>query len=463
MSGNKLNVLLYDRQVGTLEQTREGVYFSYATSWLNDISEGRGGHALSISMPLNKVEHAPRAVEPFLAGLLPDSAIHRRKIAESFGIDPGHASDFEFLRRIGRDCAGAVVFTDPEDPYADLRDPPSLKRLTDADLAQYLRELPVRPLVDDPETGTRLSLAGVNDKTAVVISGGQVSLPLNGFPSSHILKVDIAGLKDSIRTEHFCLRLAEKCGIRVPKSSIHQVEDQVYMRVARYDRRLQLREDGRSLLIRAHQEDICQALAIHPELKYEENRLGQGPGWKDMAELMKLMDKPAVDQAGLLDRAVFQYLSGNPDAHGKNYAIRYTPSGQMSLSPLYDLNNQAAFAVNYKTVKPRMAMSVGRDRDNPDQGEFWRTRVTRDHWADFASDVGMPASHVVKKLDEMAVRIESAVVSLREEFRHTIADTPLLDVITADIVGRADAVRHNRPEPDNAQFLKPSSGPSMGM
>lgn len=118
------------------------------------------------------------------------------------------------------------------------------------------------------------------------------------------------------------------------------------MRVARYDRRLQLREDGRSLLIRAHQEDICQALAIHPELKYEENRLGQGPGWKDMAELMKLMDKPAVDQAGLLDRAVFQSLSGNPDAHGKNYAIRYTPSGQMSLSPLYDLNNQAAFAVN---------------------------------------------------------------------------------------------------------------------
>lgn len=172
MSGNKLNVLLYDRQVGTLEQTREGVYFSYATSWLNDISDGRGGHALSISMPLNKVEHAPRAVEPFLAGLLPDSAIHRRKIAESFGIDPGHASDFEFLRRIGRDCAGAEFFTDPEDPYADLRDPPSLKRLTDADLAQYLRDLPVRPLVDDPETGTRLSLAGVNDKTAVVISEG---------------------------------------------------------------------------------------------------------------------------------------------------------------------------------------------------------------------------------------------------------------------------------------------------
>ncbi|WP_356637734.1 hypothetical protein [Rhizobium sp. CECT 9324] len=63
---------------------------------------------------------------------MPDSAVHRRKIAESFGIDPGHESDFEFLlRKIGRDCAGAVVFTDPNDPYADIREPPKLKRLSD--------------------------------------------------------------------------------------------------------------------------------------------------------------------------------------------------------------------------------------------------------------------------------------------------------------------------------------------
>lgn len=93
------------------------------------------------------------------------------------------------------------------------------------------------------------------------------------------------------------------------------------------------------------------------------------------------------------------------------------------LSPLYDLNNQAAFAVNYKNVKPRMAMAIGRDRDAPDKGEFWRTRVTRDHWADFAKDVGMPAAHVLKKLDEMTTRISAAVTTLREEFRHTLADT----------------------------------------
>lgn len=160
---------------------------------------------------------------------------------------------------------------------------------------------------------------------------------------------------------------------------------------------------------------------------------------------MKLMERPAVDQAGMLDRALFQYLSGNPDAHGKNYSIRYSPSGRLSLSPVYDLNNQAAFAANYTSMKPLLAMSVGRDKDNPKQGEFWRTRISRDHWAEFAQDVGMPATHVLKRLDEMALKISSAVVSVREEMRHTLADTPLLDVIVDDVVARATAIRENRP------------------
>lgn len=460
MSDNRLNVLLYDRQIGTLEQSGASVSFVYSSDWMTDARQGRA-HPLSISMPLTAHEHGPRAVEPFIAGLLPDSHLHRQRIAEGFGLGPGPVSDFEFLRRIGRDCAGAVVFTDPNDRYADIREPPGLKKLSEAELAQCLRELPTRPLVDDPNTGTRMSLAGVNDKMAVVVTGGNVALPINGFPSSHIIKTDIAGLKDSIKTEHFCLRLAEACGLPVPKSSIHQAEDLVYMRIARYDRRLQVREDGPALLHRAHQEDICQALAVHPLHKYEEDG---GPSWRKMAEVMKLMARPAVDQAGLLDRALYQYLSGNPDAHGKNYAIRYASTGQMSLSPLYDLNNQAAFAALYKSIKPRMAMSIGRDRasSDPEVREFWRTRVTRDHWADFAKDVGMPAAHVLKKLDEMTMRIETAVVSLREKMRHTLADTPLLDVIVEDITGRTDAVRNNRPEPEREQFRQ-YNGPSMGM
>ncbi|GAA5544317.1 MULTISPECIES: type II toxin-antitoxin system HipA family toxin [Hyphomicrobiales] len=462
-NGNSLNVVLYDRKVGDLERSKDGLHFVYDRQWLSDAREGRG-HALSLSMPLTKVEHGPEVVEPFIAGLLPESHHHRHRIAQAFGMQSAHESDFEFLRLIGRDCAGAVIFADPAERNIALREPPGFKVLSEEELAQLLRELPARPLVDDPVLGTRISLAGVHDKMAVLVMGGKVALPVNGFPSSHIIKVDIAGLNDSIKTEHFCLRLAHACGLRVPTSQIQQAEDKVYMRIARYDRTLQTRQDGPALLNRTHQEDFCQALGIHPLNKYEEKG---GPSWKRMAELMKLMERPAVDQAGMLDRALFQYLSGNPDAHGKNYSIRYSPSGRLSLSPVYDLNNQAAFAANYTSMKPLLAMSVGRDKDNPKQGEFWRTRISRDHWAEFAQDVGMPATHVLKRLDEMALKISSAVVSVREEMRHTLADTPLLDVIVDDVVARATAIRENRPEPtreihaDHGRGRGPIISPSL--
>ena len=457
-AGNRLNVILYDKPIGTLQRSYDGLSFVYDGKWLEAASEGRA-HALSLSMPLTRRDHGPEVVEPFIAGILPDNPQHRDKIGMAFGMSGAEINDFELLRMIGRDCAGAVVFADPEDPYALVRDPPSFKFLQEDELAQLLKELPVRPLVDDPVTGTRISLAGINDKMAVLVMGGKVALPVNGFPSSHIIKVDIAGLNDSIKTEHFCLRLAHACGMRVPPSQIHQAGDITYMRMARYDRTLQTRTDGPPLLNRTHQEDFCQALGVMPLHKYEDNKYGvPGPSWKRMAETIKFMDRPAVDQAGLLDRALFQYLSGNPDAHGKNYSIRYSASGRLSLSPLYDVNNQAAFTARYSSIKPLLAMSVGRDRDNPKSGEFWRPRITRGHWVDFAQDIGMPAGHVLKRLDEMALKIGSAVVTLREEARHTLADTPLLDVIVEDVTGRADAIRANRTEPVREKFAEHGRG-----
>jgi serine/threonine-protein kinase HipA len=440
----RLDIKLYDQQVGVLEKTHDGPVLIYDEDWIAAAQAGKG-HALSISLPITRREYGPRETTAFLAGLLPDSEAHRREIARLFGRED--ANDyFELLRAIGRDCAGAVVFTDAADQYAAIRERPGLLKMDEAELAERLRNLPRAPLMDDPDVGTRISLAGAQAKMAVVVTGGAVALPINGFPSSHILKIDIPLLPDSIRTEHFCLRLAKACNINVPKSSLHQAEDIVYMRIGRYDRRQQIKADGRSTLHRVHQEDLCQAMGVHPEFKYE-NR--GGPSWRDFAGLMRYMHSPAVDQAGMLDRALFQYLSGNPDAHGKNYSIRYTPRGEMGLSPLYDLNNQACLAKHYQSIMPRMAMGVGRKRgsDNPVAREDYRPNITRDHWVEFANDIGMPASHVLRKLDEMATRISSAVESLREEARHRIDDTPLLDAIKEDIQGRADAVLRGVPEP----------------
>ena len=55
--------------------------------------------------------------------------------------------------------------------------------------------------------GLRLSLAGTQDKLPVVFDGARIGLPLNGTPSSHILKPAIHGVEDSVINEGFCMAL----------------------------------------------------------------------------------------------------------------------------------------------------------------------------------------------------------------------------------------------------------------
>ncbi len=427
----RLSVHLHGRQVGLLEQSRGWVSFTYSENWLQEVGAGLEGEPLSLSLPPDRREHGPKAVGAFIAGLLPDSRAHRARIAQAFGLEPEQTGDVELLRMIGRDCAGAVAFEPLEDP-ADAH--PDCRVLSEAGLAQRLRALPQRPLMNDPILGVRNSLAGVNDKAAVVVMGERIGLPLNGLPSSHILKTDIPGLTDSIRTEHFCLRLAAACGLPTPESSIHQAEDVTYLRIARYDRAL-TQMGGRPTVTRLHQEDMCQALSVHPQAKYE--RSG-GPGWKELFRLMDVMSDPSQDRRRLLDYAIFQYLIGNPDAHGKNYAILHAQGGAMSLAPIYDLNNQAAFAAQFKRIKPLMSMSIG--------GEFLRPQIGRGQWTKFAEEVGIPAAQALGGLEEMAARIAPAAADLREELRGGPEDTELLDLIVEDVRRRALAVRLGRAE-----------------
>ncbi|WP_338811239.1 HipA N-terminal domain-containing protein (plasmid) [Agrobacterium leguminum] len=252
---------------------------------------------MSLSMPLTRAEHGPEVVEAFIAGLLPESNQHRNRIAQAFGLPAAHESDFEFLRLIGRDRAGAVVFADPAEKNRALREPPGFKVVSEEELAQLLRELPARPLVDDPVLGTRISLAGVHDKMAVLVMGGKVALPINGFPSSHIIKVDIAGLDDSDQDRAFLPALGERLWPSCAAVANPAGRGQGFHAHRALRPHPATRTDGPALLNRTHQEDFCQALGVHPLNKYEEKG---GPTRKRMAEVMKLMERPAVDQAGLL-------------------------------------------------------------------------------------------------------------------------------------------------------------------
>jgi serine/threonine-protein kinase HipA len=209
--------------------------------------------------------------------------------------------------------------------------------------------------------------------------------------------------------------------------------DQTFLLIWRYDRRLIAEQSG-PRLYRLHQEDFCQATGLRPSRKYERHG---GPNWKLCFQLMSRTSDPVRSREALLDRVILQYLIGNPDAHGKNYSLLYARSGEVRLAPLYDLNNAEAFRTNFKSVKPIMAMSIG--------GNFDRDTLTLENWEQFADDCGLNPTLVTRRLEELAAEIVDNAKSIQKEMAGTLADTPLLDLVIADIAKRASIWGENRP------------------
>lgn len=392
----QLNAYMAGILVGSfLRDGETRITFRYTPEWV-DLIRQRKAHPISMSL-LARTGDMPMDATSFVAGLLPDSTRHRTLLAAEMDIEED-PSDFNFLAKMGRDSAGALTII-PDDETLEGKRKPGVTELDDAELAEHLRSLPRRPLLFDEDDGVTLSLAGVNDKTAVTVRKGVIGLPHGGFPSTHIIKVDIPGLKDSIRTEQFCLELARQVGLRVPSSQIRMAEDQTYMIMSRYDRTIR---DGK--LARIHQEDFCQALGVMPGKKYQ--RKG-GPGWSECFDLVLSSANPMEDRKTLLKEALFQYLSGNPDAHAKNYSLVYRgAAGDLALSPLYDVNNAAAFRHFFKRARPIMAMSIG-GQDNPD-------KVTEDDFHDFARDCGFSGKVVLEEVHHLAGDLLKALPVARD-------------------------------------------------
>lgn len=421
--------------------TAGALQLRYGRDWL----ERPGAYALSAALPLREEPYDDARAAPFFAGLLPDSRQQRRLIAETF--DVNEASDFSLLSAIGRDCAGAVSVVPLDTPIIPEEDVPErFEPLDEAALAKLIRELPARPLMLDDEV--RLSLAGMNDKAAVLVRNKTIGLPLGGYPSSHILKPDIRDLRDSIRTEFFTLQLAARMGIKTPPAAIMTAEDQHYMLMARYDRvRIPAGPDGAMRLRRLHQEDFCQALGVMPDQKYERDG---GPDWAACFQLLEGTEQPADARLDLLGRAALQYLIGNPDGHAKNYSLLHSRHGSR-LAPIYDLNNARAFRDQFTKARPRLAMSIGGERD-PSQ-------LTGSHWDAFARAIGFSRQPVRRLLVDMAERLPDEAVTLRDSLRDSPAWSDRHDLVVDDIAARcadvpamlarsAPSPIQPRPEPD---------------
>lgn len=392
-----LSVRLHGKPTGLLEQMKDGkLRFEYQ----DDASQ------ISFSMPLEQKRYGNMPCEKYFGGLLPESEEARKAIGRKFGVNP--KSTFSLLRAIGHDCAGAISFHDPDTPVVlDSLFEIKMRPLSESELQKHIKELPLKPLFLGVE-GLRLSLAGVQEKAAVCIADGQVAVPLEGTPTTHILKPSVSKFPGSVQNEFVCLRTAARLGVPAPEVQMKRAGKEMFLLVERFDRNY----DGASRILRLHQEDFCQALGFRE--KYQQ--LG-GPGFKDSFELLMQTRIPILDRDLLMRAVVFNYLIGNNDAHGKNFAILYDRDGNSRLAPFYDLLCTQV----YEGLTDEMCMKLG--------NHYSSKNVKVSDWEALCQSTGFSFPSLKKIATAYAEQIVEVMADERQSVKETAFDHPVLDTL----------------------------------
>lgn len=330
-----LAIWLYGHQVAVVEKRRgTRLRLSYTEHAL-DTYEG-GTPLLSLAFPLTRERYPNGATRAFLDGLLPEGE-PRRAIAQELDLP---ASDvFGLLAALGKDTAGALVIQPADDPPPP---PPTVltaQPLAAGELAERIANLRRAPLGID--RNVRLSLAGVQEKLLLTrMPDGTWGRPVAGTPSTHILKPEIEPFGDTVENELFCMTVAKNLGLSVAAVEAILVDERPVLVVERYDRVA----DTDGTVHRIHQEDFCQALALPPEKKYEQDA---GPSLQRIARVLQDFAEPSAPET-LLRALTLNIALGNCDAHAKNFSLLHTPTGALRLAPLYDLLSTRLYPLDDK-------------------------------------------------------------------------------------------------------------------
>ena len=394
-----LPVYFEQRLVGTISVDRSGPGFTYASGWIGL----RGAFPISVTMPLKSERFASDTFLPWAANLLPESE-QLRTLGQLLGM--ARSDVIGLLSAIGGDTAGALSFSQAgrasSVQWRPVGKPEELERL--------IEDLPNKPFLVGEE-GVSMSLAGVQSKIAVALDdNGRICIPMNGSPSTHILKPDSPRLPGGVQNEALCLTLAKRMRIPTPEVTAGRAGKRTYLLVKRYDR---TDVDGRCR--RLHQEDYCQALGKPPSAKYESNHTGtRGPTLKDMFDITRRHMSP-IEIVHLLDMVVLNVLACNSDAHAKNYSIMIR-SGNASLAPMYDIMCGEVWENVTKNLAQKIA-GISRGDD-----------LKRAHWQQFACECGLNPRQVIDRVRALAksaiaqAELAASEVAIMPAGSHSVLD-----------------------------------------
>ncbi|BAO81533.1 uncharacterized protein related to capsule biosynthesis enzymes [Serpentinimonas raichei] len=386
---------------------------SYEPRWL----ASRSARPLSLSLPLPLVGKEPLRgdrVEHYFANLLPDSGTIRRRLAQRYAA--GSENTFDLLAAIGRDCVGAVQLL-PLDEAPVGFDRIEGEALDDEAVAALLRSA----VASGPFAGSgkeqdfRISIAGAQEKTALLHHDGKWLRPLGATPTTHIIKLPLglvgnmqADMRTSVYNEWLCLKFMGELGLEVAQADIVTFADHTpVLVVERFDRR---RHPSGTWILRLPQEDFCQALGVSPAKKYEADG---GPGIEPLARVLAGSQNARADLRTLLASQVAFCLLAATDGHAKNFSIRLLAGGTYALTPLYDVlsawpiigtgKNRLA----WRSAKMAMAV-IGKNR------HYELATIMRRHFNATAAKCGW-GQNAEDIIGELLAKVEPALAAVMQQ------------------------------------------------
>jgi serine/threonine-protein kinase HipA len=352
------------------------------------LPETIGVRAVSVTMPVRLASWDVRfGLPPIFEMNLPEGVL-RERLRLTFAKATGTFDDFDLLGIVGRSQVGRIRYTGQKEkleedvPFQSVDE--ILERRRGGDLFRYLIE---RFASFSGISGVQPKVL-VRDENAFSVHRKDARLSQSYRGATHIVKFwEPNEFPQLAANEYFCLKVAEKCGLDVPRFSLS--EDASALVIDRFDLRL----DG---TYRGF-EDFCVLNAKRTDQKYSGSyetsilkRFGQFANSPHVyADLEKLFTLIALNCA-----------LRNGDAHLKNFGIVYDDVlGEARLAPVYDLVTTAVYL-----PKDSMALTLNGSTRWPTAKELQRLGETR---------AGGTPAQIRNILDRIAEAIHSTSADVR--------------------------------------------------
>lgn len=402
----RLNIWMNGIPVGYWETTRQGARLGYLDEWLTD----EQSRPLSLSLPFlpGNAPYQGLVVTDYFDNLLPDNDAIRRRLAQRH--QAGGTDAFQLLAKLGRDCVGAIQLLPEDEAPSDLYEING-EALNAAGIAHRLRNITSVPALGqhDHDEDLRLSIAGAQEKTALLHHEGQWLLPHGSTPTTHIFKLPLglvghmqADMRTSVENEWLCSKIMEAYAIPIARCEIQHFEDQKALVVERFDRTPS--SDG-SWIIRLPQEDMCQATGISPLHKYQSDG---GPGIARIMELLLGSDDAEQDRNNFFKAQILFWVLAATDGHGKNFSIAHLSAGNYRATPIYDvLSAHPVIGTGKNRISPHKAKLAMAVRGSTNY--YLIEKVQRRHWIAQAQQVGLGAAAAERLIEEVIEATESVI------------------------------------------------------